>query len=109
MILIKKGNSVLKVSKAAYKDMFKNMGYEIVKEGTKDKVPSENKNNSSKNDKDKNSKDLKASKNNLPDDEEESLKKDSESKEDTKKDEENNLEDMLGILSNNEDEKENKK
>jgi hypothetical protein len=98
MIEIKRGKSVLIVSKGAYNDMFKSMGYEIVKEeGTKE-VPSENKNQKSKEEGILNE-DKKTD--TLSEEESNSLSKEKKGSKNENKGNENNLENILNILSDN--------
>lgn len=99
MIKIRKGDVVITVSNAAYKDMFKNIGYEIVEEGTKKQVPSKKQENKSSDDTKLDILDKEET--NLSTDEENSFKIENEEDEDIVVDKNNNLENILDILSDN--------
>lgn len=99
MIKIRKGDVIITVSNAAYRDMFKNIGYEIVDEGTEKKVPSENKVKTSSENQNKDISEKKTS--NLSNKEEKSFKIEDEAEEDIVKEEKDNLENIFDILSGN--------
>lgn len=126
MIVIKKGEHTLKVSKESYKSMFERMGYIIVneKEEAQQNASSENniipENKDSENSSENQKIDILSNEiDNLSEDDKKEDKNDSEQKEeddkedieDTNKDEEDkekNLEDILGMLSKKETERNNR-
>lgn len=130
MIVIKKGEHTLKVSKESYKSMFERMGYIIVneKEEAQQNASSENniipENKDSENSSENQKLDILSNEtDNLSEDDKKEDKNDSEQKEednkednkedieDTNKDEEDkekNLEDILGMLSKKETERNNR-
>lgn len=97
MINIKKGNHTLKVSRDTYESMFKIMGYVVV-DNEKEEA---NKKASSKEVK-KDNKDLSNEKSNLSNEEKDNVKINSDEKDD-------NLESIIGMLSNDSKEKNKKK
>lgn len=114
MINIRKGNHNLKVSKDTYESMFKILGYTIVNEEAEKKASSENNNVENKkednNSKKNNSKENKELDNflddvtNLSGEEEKTLENENNDKEDNNSKEnkdDKNLENILGMLSNN--------
>lgn len=118
MIIIKKGNQILKVSKNTYKIMFKDLGYEIVDKEKETEQVSPLTIKPDENDKEENKDILVDLTNNLSDKEEKSKSDDSEhseeeetekvSEEKEKKEEEDNtqdINDVLSILSNKDNKK----
>ena len=119
MIIIKKGNQILKVSKNTYKIMFKDLGYEIVDKEEETEQVSPLTIKPDENDKEENKDILVNETNNLSDEEEKSKSEDSEHSEEEetkqvseekeeKKEEEDNtqdINDVLSILSNKDNKK----
>lgn len=89
MITIQKGNHTLQVSKDTYKTMFKRMGYIVVDNKEEVKKETSPKNNNTKKD---------------SENKKESIKESKDEKEVSK----NDLEDILGMLSEKDNKKENR-